>query len=77
MKSKSLILIGVSILIIGFLFNVIFINIPPQDPSPEIIQQRIESYKAEELIYYSGFAVLTLGLILGLVRKIKKAAPYS
>lgn len=56
-------LIGVGIIIIGFVYDVLFAGIPYQDPTPEL-QARYDFHSAVAgLLYKSGGFVVLLGLV--------------
>ncbi|WP_026209589.1 hypothetical protein [Cytophaga aurantiaca] len=67
-KPKQLLFIGLAIIFIGFLFDVIFINIPYPDMTDEIFDRNIIVEKTRNMIYYVGFVSIAFGMIT-LVKK--------
>ncbi len=74
MKPIVIIIIGLAILAGGFLFSVLFLNIPPQDPPDWLIKERIELKKTENLIHTVGFGILAAGVLHALIKKFRKNA---
>jgi hypothetical protein len=73
--SKPILFIGLGILIIGFIYDIIFINIPPQDAPDYLIKERNELYKKLSIIYNTAYIALAISLIKGAVEfVIKKRA---
>lgn len=71
-KSRPILLIGIGILILGFIYDVMYINIPPQDPPAYLIKERQELYKTLTIIYNSGYFILVTSLLKGLMTFINK-----
>jgi Ca2+/Na+ antiporter len=60
--SKPILFIGLGILIIGFIYDIIFINIPPQDAPDYLIKERNELYKKLSIIYNTAYIALAISL---------------
>lgn len=69
-KARVIIFTGLGLIILSGLYDMIFINIPPQDPPPELIAQRINQNFIKDLIGFAGFALLALGLMIVLAKKL-------
>jgi hypothetical protein len=52
------------ILIGSFVYSVVVIGIPPQDPPPEIVERRIFQYGIARMIAYLGIAVAAAGVLM-------------
>ncbi len=64
------------ILIIGsFTYDFLFIGIPFQDPTPELIVRREQQYLIKDIIWYSGVIIFTLWIIGVLLLKLRKTTP--
>lgn len=64
------------ILIIGScIYDFLFIGIPFQDPTPELIARREQQYLIKDIIWYSGVIIFTLGIIGVLLLKLRKTTP--
>jgi hypothetical protein len=59
----AVIALGLLILIGSFLYSVVVIGIPPQDPPPEIVERRIFQYGIARVIAYLGIAVASAGVL--------------
>ena len=59
----SIIVLGIIILIAGFVFDSIFVNIPPQDPPADILQKYMNNYSIAHLIYIIGLIIIAVGII--------------
>jgi len=72
--STALIFItGLGFIVLSVLYDVIVLNIPPQDPPPELIAQRIQQYFIKDIISYTGWCLLALGLILLVVKRSRNS----
>ena len=67
-KTKPILFIGIGIMVFGFLFDIIYISIPPQDPPNYLIKERKELYETLSLIYYVGAFFLLISLINGIIK---------
>jgi hypothetical protein len=69
---RYLIFAGIAILIIGFLYGISSIEIPDQDPKPELFKQHDNNSSSSiaDKIIDSGFIILMLGIVGGIARKI-------
>jgi hypothetical protein len=72
MKIKYLLYIGLVLLILSFIYDVIFINIPFQDPSPQMIENRDRQYFIKDSLFYCGLIVTACGLTERIINKINK-----
>jgi hypothetical protein len=65
-------LIGLAIILIGFLYDIVFAGIPLQDaPIPVIIKQ-LQQHKIAEEIKRVGFIIFIIGIIVRLIFYLKK-----
>ncbi len=63
MRTVSIVVLGLGLLIVGFLYDLVFAGIPYQDPTPEL-QVAWEYHKGvADVIYSVGGLVLLVGLI--------------
>jgi hypothetical protein len=63
MKVSGLAFLGVSFVLVGFLYDVLFAGIPYQDPTPEL-QSHWEFHKfVADVFYKTGGFVFLLGLL--------------
>lgn len=70
MKTKLIIFAGLGLIIFSGVYDMMVINIPPQDPPPELIAERIHQTFIKDLIGVAGFALLALGLMMVIVKKL-------
>ena len=71
MKAKHLIYAGLILFVVSIIYDVIFIGIQFQDPTPKMIENRNYQYMIKDLIFWSGLIVLVLGVIGWVIKKIK------
>ncbi|MCB0429947.1 MAG: hypothetical protein H6585_06820 [Flavobacteriales bacterium] len=57
----------------GFVYDIACINLPFQDPTPEIINKRISQQKTLYWLYYIGMLLMTTGVLQRMTRKLKTA----
>jgi hypothetical protein len=67
-KARYLFFLGLSIVLIGFLFDIIFINIPYPDITDELFDRNLLLEKTRNIIYFVGFVTIAFALI----RVVKK-----
>ena len=68
-KPKHLFFTGFQIICLGFLFDIIFINIPYPDMTDELYERTITLEKIRNLIYYTGTVTLLSGIITLIKRR--------
>jgi membrane-associated HD superfamily phosphohydrolase len=71
-KPKQLFFIGLAILLAGFLFDMVFINIPYPDMTDDIFDRNLLLEKTRNLIYYVGFVTIVFAVIT-FTKRIKSA----
>lgn len=78
-KAVCLPVIGLSIILAGFAYEVLFAGIPYQDPPPELQAQYDLHGSVAVLFYRAGVIVLLLGLLAIpiIVRRAGKDRPSS
>ncbi|MBL0287634.1 MAG: hypothetical protein IPQ19_09595 [Bacteroidetes bacterium] len=67
---RYLIFAGIAIIVFGFLYGISSIEIPDQDPKPELYKQHDNNSSFAYNISILGFIILMLGIVGGVVRKI-------
>lgn len=71
-----LILLGVCVLSLGFLNDVLRIDIPPQDPPPIVAQkyaqETLKNRRDTALFYQAGRLLLGLGLGIGFLQSMAR-----
>ena len=70
---KYFIIAGLSIILIGFLYDVIFAGIPSQDAPIPLIVHQIQQHKIADLIKRVGLVIFIVGIILNLIFYIRKS----
>lgn len=65
---KKLIIIGVIILAVGILYELAFVNIPPQDPPDEVIEKYNMQHTIAITVMLSGICIIAIGILLKLAR---------
>ena len=64
---KHIVIAGILIMIIGFLYDALFAGIPPQDAPPLLMDDYNQQIKISEWIMKSGLLIFTIGIILTLI----------
>lgn len=72
MKKQLIIITGLIIIMIGFLYDNIFVGIPSQNASITQIIQQIEQSKIADFIKRTGVVVFIIGLVLKLFSYLSK-----
>lgn len=65
---KYFLWLGLLLIALGLAYDFIFVNIPFQDPPPELLKKYLFHKNTSELILYLGVTVLLIGIILRLIR---------
>ena len=61
-SAKKIFIIGLLFIFLGVVYDIVFINIPAQDPTPEMIDRGILDQRILGWLYYLGAVVTTLGI---------------
>lgn len=69
---RYLFLVGITLIIIGFLYDLKYVGIPYQDPPPELLKKYNYHESISEAIINSGFIFIIIGIVGVIVRKIKR-----
>ncbi len=72
---KIILYLGLALIIGSGVYDFIFIGIPFQDPTPELIAQREQQYLIKDIIWYSGVTLVLFGIIGVLIVKLRKTTP--
>ena len=75
MKYKVILYLGVGLVIASGLYDFAFINLPYQDPTPELIAQREQQYLVKDIILNTGITLSLIGVVIILIKKMKKKTP--
>lgn len=67
---KFVFIIGLIFLFTGYIYEIIFINIPYQDFTPDLFDKQICNKKILYSLYYIGVNIIVLGFIRMLTRKL-------
>ncbi|GAB5523856.1 MAG: hypothetical protein Roseis2KO_17280 [Roseivirga sp.] len=70
MKVRFIIFAGLGLILFSGIYHIIVINIPYQDPPPELIAERVRQYMIRDFIWHSGLGLFVIGLMIGLVKKL-------
>lgn len=71
---KIILYLGLALIIGSGVYDFVFIGIPFQDPTPELIALREQQYFIKDLIWYSGAILALLGIIGVFIVKLRKKA---
>jgi hypothetical protein len=69
---KYLIWFGILILAAGFLFAVIFVNIPPQDPPEDVMTEYNRLAAIADWIFTIGLVITGVGAVLRVVNRLMR-----
>ncbi len=67
-KMKRILLTGLTFLLLGFLFNIIFNNIAYPDMTDELYQRTLRVEKIRNMIYYFGIIFISIAVIFQIKR---------
>jgi len=71
-KVTSLIYLGIIIILSSLLYDLLFIGIPYQDPTPEMLEHRATQYQLRNLLFWIGLTVSVIGTVGVILRKVKQ-----
>ena len=74
-KPWVVVVIGVAVLFVGFVYDAVFAGIPYQDPTPELAAAYAFHSDVASAIRWVGVALVLLGSALGLVRRLRADRP--
>ena len=69
MNYRIILYIGLILIIGGFIYDIAFIGIPYQDPTPEIIAERTKQHIIKDIVLYLGVSLSLVGVIAVLMQK--------
>ena len=64
---KHLFLIGIAIIVIGFLYDLIFAGIPYQDPSSQMLEKYNQNLFISDVIIKFGLLVTIVGIVFKII----------
>ncbi|MCX7747744.1 MAG: hypothetical protein N2645_12785 [Clostridia bacterium] len=67
-----IIILGVVLILLGFIYEGILAGIPYQDPTPELLQKYMHYVNIGQTFYKFAFPMLLAGLLIILIQKILK-----
>jgi hypothetical protein len=73
-KPAYMIIAGAVLYVLSFQFGIVFIGIPPQDPPPEMIRERIALYTMQAIMEWTAFIVFVAGVLYLAVVMMRRAA---
>jgi len=65
-----LIIVGILVILIGFVYDVLFAGIPYQDPTPALQASYDFHSRIASIIRWSGFGIFILGGLAGIIRRL-------
>ena len=68
---KYLFLIGIAIIIIGFLYDLLFAGIPYQDPPPELLEKYNQHLLVSDIFIKIGLLITLIGIVLRMFHRKK------
>ena len=69
-KGRWFFMLGLSILCSSFIYDTMFLNIPPQDPPEYIIQERKNISNMVDSIYNIGFLIIFMAIPIAIYNKL-------
>lgn len=73
MKPIHIWLLGLGLIVLGFGYDILFAGIPYQDPTPEMEARFLFHKSVAATIGWLGLAVSSIGLVLGVRRRLRKS----
>ena len=71
-KIKTILILGVLLIISGFMYDVLFAGIPYQDPTPEMTQKYNFHRSVANAIELIGLVSIIIGIIGSIFKKLFK-----
>ena len=68
----GLIILGIAVIFVGFVYDVLFAGIPYQDPTPAMTASYNFHAGVASIIRWSGVSVCLLGGVIWIVRRIAR-----
>ena len=72
MKTKTIIILGILLIVGGFMYDLFFAGIPYQDPTPEMTQRFNFNKSVASTIELIGLIVIIIGIIKSILNKLLK-----
>lgn len=63
--------IGLLLMVFGFLYDIYFVNIPFQDPPPELLKKYMLHKTISDIIFYVGLILIVISIITRIIRPKK------
>jgi hypothetical protein len=67
-----LILLGITLIFLGFVYDVLFAGIPYQDPTPALTTRYDFHSRIASIIRWSGVGICVIGGLVGLIRRLRR-----
>jgi len=64
--------IGITIILLGFVYDVLFAGIPYQDPTPALQASYDFHSRIASIIRWSGTGIFMVGVLVGIIRRLMK-----
>lgn len=72
-KARYIILLGIMLLVAGFIFEAISNGLPYPDPTPEMTAQWHSNEMVASYFYLGGLVILAAGVAVFILRKVFRA----
>ena len=72
-KARYAVLLGIMLLVAGFVFEAVFNGMPYQDPTPEMTAQWQSNEMVARYFYLAGLVILVAGVTMIILRKVFRA----
>ena len=72
MKTKTIIILGIALIVCGLIYDTIFAGIPYQDPTPAMTQKYNFHRSIANVIELIGLVGIITGVIKSILRKVLK-----
>jgi len=68
----ALLVLGIAIIFLGFVYDVLFAGIPYQDPTPALQASYDLHSRIASIIRWSGVGIIMVGGCVGIIRRLMK-----
>ena len=68
----TLIIAGILIIIVGFVYDVLIAGVPYQDPTPALMARYEFHSRIASIIRWSGLGVFMIGGLAGIIRRLSR-----
>lgn len=70
LRARYVVLLGIGLFVLGFVYGVVFVNVPYQDPPQEVYERWQRDSDISGFMMAAGAAIMLLGCAVACLRKM-------